>query len=278
MVLLGVAVLLSCRKQEPNPNETVVRVGTEALTITDIANDIPVQIRHRITKDELQDYVVRWINSQILYQEAKRRQLDQSENLRRELRRLERELVVNALLDQELDKPMPVTEQEIQNYYNDNRGNFVRSANEIRVWYIKSTNKKTADSLYTELRKGGDFAQVAHQFASNDSMAWDLYLTEAEMPPAFASRILTTSVGAISQPIQLDDGFHLFKTVEKHEAGSLRPLQHVREEITAKIQTDKRQERYKQLLADLKNSAVIETNFQMLESLPMDSIMARARR
>jgi parvulin-like peptidyl-prolyl isomerase len=275
--VLVLVVLIVCQRQQPQ-KEVVVRVGMEALTLADIANDIPRQIRHRITKDELQDYVVRWINSQILYQEAKRRKLDQSLDLRREMHRLERELMVNALLDQELEKPLNVTEEEIQNYYNENRGNFTRSANEIHAWYINVGNRKTADSLYTELRKGGDFSQVAHRFADGDSAAWDLFLTEEETAPAIANQIFTMTTGSISRPIALDDGFHIFKIVQKMEAGSLRPLHQARDEIAAKIQTEKRHERYKQLLAELKTSSVIETNFQMLESLPVDSILARASR
>jgi parvulin-like peptidyl-prolyl isomerase len=275
--LLATVGLLSCQRQKP-PEDIIVRVGSEVLTLTDIASDIPNQLRHRITKEELQNYVVRWINSQILFQEAKRRKLDQRIDVQREIRRLERELVVNVLLDQEINKQFSATEQEIRIYYSENRESFARRANEIHVWYIKANSQKTADSLYTELRRAGDFARAANQFANRDSSAWNLYLTEEETPPAIAKQIFTLMVGAVSRPIQLDDGFHLFKIIEKLPASTFRPLSQVRDEIIAKIQTEKRQDRYKQLLAELKANSVIETNFQMIESLPVDSIMARATR
>lgn len=273
--MLALVILFACKAQQ-NEREVVVRVGSETLTLTDIASDVPKQIRHRITKEELQDYVARWINSQLLYQEAKRRDLDQDAQVRREIHRLERELVVNALLDQELEKPISVSETEIQNYYDANRANFTRHANEIHVWYINASNKNTADSLYTALRRGADFAQVAQHFAEGDSAGWDLYLTEQETAPAIANQIFGMSVGSISRPIQLDDGFHIFRIIEKLPAGVLRPLEQVRDEIEAKIQTEKRHERYKQLLAELKTNFAVETNFQMLESLPVDSILTRA--
>jgi parvulin-like peptidyl-prolyl isomerase len=265
----------ACQRQQ-SPQEVVVRVDSETLTVMDIANEIPLQYRNRITKSELQDYVTRWTDSQILYQEAKRRRLDQSESVRRELRRLERELVVNKLLEQELNKPFPLSEDEIEKYYNDNRPNFFRSAKEVRVWYLKVENKERADSLVAALRQGVDFLQIARHYAAGDSAAWDLYLTEAETAPMIASAVFTMTPGAVSRPIQLEDGFHIFKMIEKYDIGSLRPPASVREEIVARIQSEKRQERYKQLLAEFKNTAKIEKNLFVLDSLSMDAIFARA--
>jgi parvulin-like peptidyl-prolyl isomerase len=267
----------ACQKSQPVEEEpAVARVGAETLTVSDIVNDIPAQLRHRIAKSELQDYVVRWIDSQILFQEGKRRQLDQGEELRRELRRLERELVVNALLDRELNKPFQVTEQEIEKYYNDYRQTFTREANEVHVQFIRVDNKKSADSLTAALRQGGDFLQVARQYAGGDSAASDLFLTEAETPPVVMSAVFTIMTGAVSRPVLLDNGFHIFKMIEKFEAGSQKPLAQVREEITAKILSEKRQERYKQFLAELKNSALIEKNFQLLDNIPSDSLSSGA--
>jgi parvulin-like peptidyl-prolyl isomerase len=263
-------------QQRQNPQEIVVRVGSEALTVVDIATEIPLQLRGRITKSELQAYVSRWIDSQILFQEAKRRQLDQDESVRRELRRLERELVVNLLLEQELNKAFPVSDDEAENYYNNNRQNFARNTKEVHAWYIKVQKKRMADSLVAVLREGADFTQVARHHASGDSAEWDLYMTEEETAPAIANAVFTMTPGAVSRPIELEDGFHIFKMIEKFEPGSLRSLAFVRDEVVAKIQSEKRQERYKQLLAELKNNAVIEKNLFVLDSLSMEAIFARA--
>jgi parvulin-like peptidyl-prolyl isomerase len=267
--------LAACQRQQ-NPQDIVVRVDSETLTVLDIANEIPLQFRGRITKSELQDYVTRWTDSQILFQEAKRRRLDQNESVRRELRRLERELTVNLLLEQELNKPFTLSEDEIEKYYNDNRQNFFRSTKEVRVWYLKVEKKERADSLVAALRQGSDFSRMARHYAAGDSADWDLYLTEEKTAPAIASAVFTMTPNAVSRPIQLEDGFHIFKMVEKYEIGSLRPLASVRDQIVARIQSEKRQERYKQLLAEFKNTAVIEKNLFVLDSLSMDAIFARA--
>lgn len=265
---------VSCGSQKQQTEPAVARVGTEALTVSDIVNDVAGTVRHRFTRNELEDYVVRWIDSQILYQEAKKRQLDQSEMVRRELRRLERELTVNALLEQELNKTFAVTEAEIEKYYNENRPTFTRHADEVHVQHISVGNKKTADSLTAALRLGGDFLQVARQLAGSDTMEIDLFLTEEETPDVVVSSVFTIMTGAVSRPIQLESGYHIFKMVEKFSAGSQKLLAQAREEITVKIQSEKRQERYRQLLAELKNSIVAEKNFQLLDQVPVDSLVA----
>lgn len=263
---------LACRQPEEKPEEVVARVGTEALTVTDIAKDIPSQFHQNISKSDLEDYIVRWIDSQVLYQEAKKRRLDQGEGVQRELRRLERELVVNALLEQELNKAFTVADQEIEKYYDDNPQAFARDIAEVHVQFINAgDNKRMADSLTAVLRQGGDFLQAARQFAASDSGGADLYLTEEETPPAVANAVFTMMTGSVSRPIQLDNGFHIFKMIEKFEAGSQRPLSQVRDEIAGKIQAEKRQERYKQLLAELKHNVTIERNLAVLESSVSDS-------
>lgn len=274
-VHLFIFFFFACQRQQ-NPQDVVVRVDSETLTVLDIANEIPLQFRGRITKSELQDYVTLWTDSQILFQEAKRRRLDQDESVRRELRRVERELVVNMLLEQELNKPFALSQEEIEKYYNDNRQNFIRSKKEVRVWYLKVEKRERADSLVAALRQGVDFSQMARHYAAGDSADRDLYLTEEETAPAIASAVFTMMPDAVSRPIQLEDGFHIFKMVEKHEIGSLRPLASVRDQIVARIQNEKRQERYKQLLAEFKNTAVIEKNLFVLDSLSMDAIFTRA--
>jgi len=272
LLLLIVFLCTGCGKPEQKVEPAVARVGAEALTVADIVNDVAGPARHWFTRNELEDYVVRWIDSQILYQEAKKRQLDQSETVKRELRRLEREMAVNALLDQELNKTFAVTDAEIEKYYNDNRPTFTRSADEVHVQHLKVGNKKTADSLTAALRRGGDFAKTALRFAGSDSAAIDLFLTDDETPDAVVNSVFTIMTGAVSRPIQLDDGYHIFKMIEKFSAGSPKPLAQAREEIIAKLQSEKRQERYRQLLAELKNSVVAEKNFQLLDQVPIDSL------
>lgn len=273
--------LYACGNDAPQVQEedVVARVGEAVLTLDDLAAEIPEGLRERITKEDLQSYISRWINSQILFQEAKRRGLDREINVARELERVERELVVNALLEQEIyANKGRAPEGELQKYYDDNRESFRRNEIEARVYHINMNSKSAADSLYRILRSGENFAKVAQELAaqSEDADSWDLTLTTSEVPEAMHS-VFRLRAGAVSQPIELDDGFHIFQVVETYPSGTLRALETVREEISNRLELLGRDERYRSLLANLRSAAKVETKLEKLEAMPMDSLFARAK-
>lgn len=275
-------VLSACGNNAPQIKEedVVARVGEAALTLDDLAAEIPEGIRGKITKEDLQDYISRWINSQILYQEAKKRGLDRELDIARELERVERELVVNALLEKEIYADnSQAPESDLQKYYDDNRESFRRNENEARVYHINMSTKAAADSLYRLLRTGQDFAKVAQTLAAQteDANSWDLTLSTSEVPEAMHS-VFRLRAGTVSNPIELDDGFHLFQVVETYSSGTLRELNAVRGEISNRLQVSNRDERYRNLLAELRGATKVDTKLDKLESMPMDSLFARATR
>jgi parvulin-like peptidyl-prolyl isomerase len=265
--------------EEEAPSENVVvRVGEAVLTLEELAAEMPANTHERVSKEALQDYAVRWINSQVLYQEAKRRGLDQSKDIARELQRVERELAVNALLQNEIySDTARVSEARIQEFYTSNLESYRRAEPEARVYHISAATKAGADSLYRMLRFSGDFPRVARGRAlvSGDTSAWHLDISFSEAPEAMHS-VFRLSPGAVSAPIELDDGFHLFSIVQNFPSGSIRELHLVRDEVARKVSARARDDRYRTLLAELRAGARIETAFQLIENISLDSLLARA--
>ena len=71
-MLLAIFGLNACQKTEKPRSPIVVKVGNEALTLDDLKHTIPEELHDKITREELQEYVSRWINAHILYQEGQR--------------------------------------------------------------------------------------------------------------------------------------------------------------------------------------------------------------
>ena len=265
-------------KIEIPEDEIVVRVGSQTLTLNELAAAIPPALGKNVDKGQIQDYVLRWINSEVLYQEALRQELDQNPDIEKELNRLRRDLLVSRLISKKLDNhKLTIYESQIEEYYSTNKASFTRNEPEVYVFHIHVRSKRTADSLYQALRGRGDFVNIAKQISFNTKKEtpWKLYLAQSEVPKMIG-KLFRMAPGATSKPIELDDGYHIFKLAEKYKNGSIRKLELVRDEITEKIQTRLREEKYKILLSELRSSSRIETNFQMLESIPVDSIVARS--
>lgn len=275
-LILSSAFLFAGCQRPAREQHVIVRVGDEKLTLDELLDEIPAPMRTHVSREDLQEYVARWINIQILYQEAVRRKIDTHIDVRRELRKLEIELIANALLDQELDRPLEISEEEIQQYYEANRNSFLRTAPEIHALHVQCADATTADSLYRRLIGGDDFAETARRLAAQhgDASSWDSYFAEEETTPEIADYVFRMPIGTISKPIHSDFGYHIFKILNRYPNQTIRELEQVRSQIAAKLEVEKRQTRYRQLLSDLKSSTIVETNLAILDSVSLDSLFA----
>lgn len=281
ILLLAVASLkLGCNQgaeeaASGNGEEVVMRVGEDALTLQQLVSEIPSAVRGSISSEQLQRHAMRWANHQLLYQEAKRRGLDRQPDVQWRLKRIEVELLGDALVESELNsQTWQVSDSEVQKFYNDNNESFKRSEAEILVWHLVTSRKETADSLRRALAGNSTFSQLARERAQaqGETTPWEIYYPESEVPEA-AKEILRLRPGAISTPIAFDGEYHLFFVVERFRPESIRPLRLVRDEIAAKLKAQKQDERYRTLLAELFANTKIEKNFHLLENIAADSIM-----
>ncbi len=271
--------LVACEKREKPRSPIVVKVGDEALTLEDLKYTIPEELHDKITREELQEYVSRWINAHILYQEGMKLGLGDKIDIKRRIHEFEVGIIGNAYLETVLEARPLVTDSAIVAYYEKNKDNFVRNSLEYHLWHILVKTRKAADSVRTLLRQGQPFDSLAMQLSRNqpEGPPWDLgYVSEDELIPEIANRIKVYRVGAYTRPIKTDFGYHIFKIVDKKDKGTVKPLDDVREAIIARIEQDLREEKYRQILGELKSKAHIETNFQLLNRISLDSLFAKS--
>ncbi|RMD99832.1 MAG: hypothetical protein D6814_04840 [Calditrichaeota bacterium] len=276
------AILLifsSCTKQE-NQSPIIVRVGNETLTLSDLSRTIPRELQDKITREEIQEYISRWINAHILYQEGLKLGLGEKPEIKQRIHDFEIEIIGNAYLETALEAKPLVTDSAVFAYYEKNKDDFIRESTEYHLQHILLKTKKTADSVRAVLRKGVPFDSLARHFQYNQpkGISWDLgYVSEADLIPEIAKKIRAYRVGSFTRPIKTDFGYHIFKILDKKEKGTVKTLDSVRQDIVARIEQEIREEKYRQLLGQIKSTAKIETNFQLLNRISIDSLFARSK-
>ena len=102
--------------------------------------------------------------------------------------------------------------------------------------------RQRLDDVAKKLKvKGADFAAIAttdSDEAGAPGRSTDLgWLTEAQLVPAIRPTVTTLKVGAISEPIRLDDGWHLLKLLET-KPPSVRPFAEVKDMLKAQLRED----------------------------------------
>lgn len=136
---------------------------------------------------------------------------------------------------------------------------------QIYVALPEGAEKATADQAKAKLdgivkklkEKNADFAAIAS--AESDDAATRAkggeigWLSEAQVQPAIRGKLPELTVGSVSEPVKLDDGWHILKLLEAKEAHTA-SLDQVRAELTVQLRAERarlnRQEYLARLLKD----------------------------
>lgn len=159
---------------------------------------------------------------------------------------IRRQLSVQKLINREVVAKISITDQDVSNFYNQNRAQFNVAEPQYRIAEIKITpqkdpqlhNRKNDDAatdvearrkaaaLLEQLANGADFTQLAMDYSEDPATAssgGDLgYVPDSSLnqsDPALKRAVVGLKVGQISPIIQLRDGYHILKLVGKESPG-----------------------------------------------------------
>ena len=186
--------------------------------------------------------------------------------------RIRRQAMVRRLHDMEVRSKIVVSPMEISDFYEKNQESFA-SERSLRVRSI--TIKKTAESReqglkdevafdeITDLRKrilrGEDFGKIAEEYSEDTnakSEGLGPWIQQGEMIPEINDVIFAMKVHEISEIIETEIGYHLFRVEETKEAFK-KTLEESRDQIYSKLFYDKAQKRFQEWTEDLKRKSYI---------------------
>lgn len=275
-IVLGSFILVSASCDKPVKKQYVIAsVGNETLSLQEIMENIPQEIKQDLSPSDIQEYVQRWINSQVLYQEAKHRKLDERMDLRKEFEKVKRELMVNKLIELSVKDDEVVGPEEIGTFYEQNKDSYILHEDLVHAYHILVPTYAEANKVRMRLRKGEAFQKVCEEVLgdSTEQQDWDLgYFSKDEIIPEVARVLFRMAPGALSLPIKSEFGYHIVKLIDIQKKGAVNPLENVQEEIKLKLGAQKRRQRYERFLFQMKSKTKIQTNFHVLDTVNLDSL------
>jgi peptidyl-prolyl cis-trans isomerase C len=258
VLLLALFAVGACgkgREGDKQPEQRageIVRVGSTVLAGDDINKLVPEDERIPLTFEERRDLVRRWVDTEVLYQEAIHRGLRTDSYVKARLNEFERQFLADYLVFAELRKRARVSEEEIEAYYAAHEREY---AYEYRVSQILVSTAEEAEKA-KDLLKTKSWAWVASRYSTdtNARRGGDLgYLTKGNMIPELEAVIFTMKPGEMTEAIKSDFGYHIFRLEDVREALVAVNLDEVREQIMTALMLEKRKEVYRAFLDSLRS-------------------------
>lgn len=258
LLLWGAAALLAGCSSNTTEDGVVARVEEAVLTTADLDNLLPAELGVGQGTAEKAQFVERWIEEQLLYQEALSRKLDQQPRTQQLLEQARRDLLVAALLSAEFEgQDTQVSEATIQQYYAENREEFRRDKPEIRALHILLATEGDAVAKRQALRNGASFEELARLHSLDQETkgrGGDLGYFSADDNPTLWEACRGLPFKTLSEPIQTQFGYHLVQVLDRQEAGTIKELDQVRPQIVDALVRQDYQQRLAELIGKLKSS------------------------
>jgi len=149
-----------------------------------------------------------------------------------------------------------LSDSDIKQYYNTHKSQYVQpESRDVR--HILVAKKALADSLYQQLKGGGNFAKLAKQYSKDPGSAANggkLTVSKGQTVPEFDKAAFTLKTGQISQPVHTQYGYHIIQALSAVKPATTTSLAKVRASIRQQLEQQRKNDEITKWLQDNKKS------------------------
>jgi len=255
----GLTFLLGACSREPQASVYVARVDGSTLSRDDLAAVVDTST----ASGSARQYVNDWIITELLYQEATRRGLSDSETLRRQLEQTKKRLAIAALLDKELygtADSLTVTDAAVKAYFDSSGSMFTLRQDVIRASYALFSERDAANQFRSLLLRGRSWSDVVGALENDTLLAYHLqqlvtgqYHTASTLYPQELWKLARSlRPGEVSFVLKASSGYYVIQLSGMKLQGETPDLDYVRDEVRNRILMEVRRTRYEKLIAELR--------------------------
>jgi len=262
ILLIGILTVIiaqcGCWKKE----NTIAQVGDAVLTESQVNALVPTlgsEEEHRIAVEK---YVNEWVDLELLYQEAKRSNIEPTPFMEYELDRVRKTLLVNQFLKIQIDSFLVVSDKEINEYYKTKIRQFAAETNYYRFAGVKTSDGQNAQKLLRELKPNSDIITTAKIISEQFSIVSNGadFIPEYSLNPLLTSELLKDNGKKSNFTIAVNNEYYVIHPANIIRLGEPKPLDMVKQEIEQLLYFQKRHEKYEALLSRLRQSYSHEIN------------------
>lgn len=187
---------------------------------------------------------------------------------------LREDMRLSALIRKVLESKTTVTDEDVKAYFDANLARFGEHDEQVRASHIIVDTKEEAEAILVELKSGADFAETA-QAKSGDGAApqgGDLgFFAKEGMVEPFANVAFAMEVGALSDVVQTEFGYHIIKKTDYREAAKA-DFDENKDLIRTKLIADEVRTLSSAWITDIREKATITNKLAPTETTEDDTI------
>ena len=265
VLLLCLAFLAGCGTKNSG-QRPVARIDDRTLTLEDVRARLDSS--RGVTSAQVGEFARRWINDEILYREAVRRGLDNTESVRAQVEEAKRQLAINALLEAEVytQSSAESTPEDIAQYYAAHNKEFTLPTDVALVSLLLFTDRDAANAFRTVVLKGTPWAQAVRQAMADPKQSSmilatmdSVYYTQSTLLPVELWRVASASTKQEpSFPVHTDEGSYILIVWKLNRQGQIADRAYVEREIRGRLAIDRRRRALDGLVERLRSKHAVE--------------------
>lgn len=228
--------------------KVLATVGSREILEQDVnsfLNDLePERAEYFNTEQGEKQLLENLIAQELIYLDAIKNELDKNEAFIRESDRM-RENLLKQFAMHNLLKNVRATEDELLDFYNENKHMFVESET-IKAGHILVSKEDQAKEILEEINNGLSFEEAASKYSHcpTNANGGDLgYFTKGKMVPEFETVAFSMEIGEISDPVKTQFGYHIIKLADRKE-GSVKAYDEIKDQLNQQLTAVKQQQEY----------------------------------
>ena len=265
VLILCLAFLAGCGTKNSG-QRPVARIDDRTLTLEDVRARLDSS--RGVTSAQVGEFARRWINDEILYREAVRRGLDNTESVRAQVEEAKRQLAINALLQAEVytQSSAESTPEDIAQYYATHNKEFTLPTDVALVSLLLFTDRDAANAFRTVVLKGTPWAQAVRQAMADPKQSTmilatmdSVYYTQSTLLPVELWRVASASTKQEpSFPVHTDEGSYILIVWKLNRQGQIADQAYVEREIRSRLAIDRRRRALDGLIERLRSKHAVE--------------------
>jgi len=266
-ILVLVLVNIGCQKK--SSDSPIIAKVNKAVLVQQDFNDILPEGAGNITPAQKEEFVRRWVNTELFYQEATKSGIAKDPKISKQIRDLQKEILANQFIQKEIVEKLKITDAEARDYFEKHQEEY---RGEIKLSQILVATSDEAAMIKASLDNGADFAKMAREKSvdpTTKGRGGDLgvYLRRGsgQIPIDFEEKVFALKNGGISEPIRLSDGYHIMKVTDKRTAAQSVRFEDIREDLVYGLTMLTQKIRFDQLSDSLRQAAKVESHPELIK-------------